>query len=90
MGAIMIRWRSRNTPPSFAVRAIGLVAAAILLWGSSIGGEMVYRGATGINPELLSPSAKQHSHSGHEENGHEPEKDIKKPSNADDNGIRQP
>lgn len=90
IGATVIRWRSRDASPQLAARAIGLIAAALLTWGSSVGGEMVYRGATGINPALLAPSAKQHSHSGHEENKHEPETDIKKPTNADDNGIRQP
>lgn len=90
MGAILIRWRSRNAPRPLAARAIGLLAAGILLWGSSIGGEMVYRGATGINPALLAPSAKQHSHGGHEHDGDESQNDVKRPSNADDNGVRQP
>ena len=88
--AVLVRWRLRNVSPPLAARAIGWVAAGILLWGSSVGGEMVYRGATGINPALLAPSTKQHSHSGHEHNGGEPEKDAKPPTNADDNGVRQP
>ena len=88
--AIVIRWQTRNAPAPIAARAIGLLAAGILLWGSSVGGEMVYRGATGINPALLAPSAKQHSHSGHEHDGDESQKVVKPPTNADDNGVRQP
>ena len=83
--AILIRWRAGNVSPQFAARGFGWLGAAILLWGSSVGGEMVYRGATGIDPALLAPSVQKHSHGEHE---HDP--DVKRPTNKDDNGVRQP
>jgi len=86
---VLIRWRSSGDHPPIAARIIGLIGAAVLLWGSSVGGEMVYRGGTGVNPDVLAPSAKQHSHGGDEHNAHESKKDSKPPTNADDNGVRQ-
>lgn len=85
----LIRWRNNSGEVQTAARVIGMIAASVLIWGSSIGGEMVYRGGTGIDPKALAPSKKQHSRGGEEHNPHGPKKDSKPPTNADDNGVRQ-
>lgn len=83
--AVLIRWRAGSNTRQISARILGWFGAAILLWGSSVGGEMVYRGATGIDPALLAPSVQKHSHGEHV---HEVE--PKPATNSDDNGVRQP
>ncbi|MDL5054129.1 DUF2231 domain-containing protein [Oscillatoria laete-virens NRMC-F 0139] len=85
----IIRWRNSSDEVPTAARLIGVIAASVLIWGSSIGGEMVYRAGTGIDPKALAPFDKQHSHDGEEHNRHGPKQDSKPPTNADDNGVRQ-
>jgi len=52
----IVRWRSRReTTPSWT-RVVALVAALILVFAGYEGGYLVYHGATGIEPQLLSRS----------------------------------
>jgi uncharacterized membrane protein len=83
---VVILIRRRSVQASNLSRGIGLLGTALLVWGSALGGEIVYRGAAGIDPSLLSHEVLEgHSHGGHE---HDP--DSKPATNAEDNGVRQP
>lgn len=90
LGATLIRWRSGNMSSVLLARGIGLVAGAILLWGSSVGGEMVYRGGTGIDPALLKQTDKQHTQGKSDHKAPDSQKNEAPPTNADDNNVRQP
>lgn len=66
---VLVRWRLRQRAPAGVLRITGLVAAGLLVVGSYLGGHLVYRGATGIDPALLSPELRighRHNGEGHE------------------------
>ena len=82
---VLARWRLRQRAPAGVLRITGLVAAGLLVVASYLGGHLVYRGATGIDPSLLSPALREgHHHDGEarEHHGsptqHEPEHDHDK------------
>ncbi len=66
---VLARWRLRQRAPSGVLRITGLVATGLLVVGSYLGGHLVYRGATGIDPSLLSPALQEGHH--HDGEGHE-------------------
>jgi uncharacterized membrane protein len=66
---VLARWRLRERTPSGALRITALVATGLLIFGSYLGGHLVYRGATGIDPSLLSPELREGHH--HDGEGHE-------------------
>jgi ABC-type nickel/cobalt efflux system permease component RcnA len=66
---VLARWRLRKRASAAALRITGLVAAGLLVVGSYLGGHLVYRGATGIDPSLLSPALREGHH--HDGEGHE-------------------
>ncbi|OGS56468.1 MAG: hypothetical protein A3J79_09175 [Elusimicrobia bacterium RIFOXYB2_FULL_62_6] len=66
---VLVRWRLRQRAPAGVLRITGLVAAGLLVVGSYLGGHLVYRGATGIDPSLLSPALREGHH--HDGEGHE-------------------
>lgn len=53
--AAWLRWRARDAPPGFAVRAVGWVAAVVLVIGSGVSGYTVYHGGAGIDAALMKP-----------------------------------
>lgn len=77
----LARWWLRQRAPAGVLRITGLVAAGLLVVGSHLGGVLVYHGATGVDPALLSPAIREgHHHDGeaHERPAsppqHEPER----------------
>lgn len=52
---VLVQWRLRERAPYGALRLTSLVAAGLLVAGSYLGGHLVYRGATGIDPKALAP-----------------------------------
>ncbi len=72
---LVMRWRTRTTQPSLAGRLIGLIATVLLVVGSFLGGQLVYRGGAGVDPELLAPAVREahHHHGGddHDEDDHD-------------------
>lgn len=50
-----IGWRNRRSLLAMPSRIAGWIAAILLTIGSGIGGYIVYHGAAGIEPQLLSP-----------------------------------
>ncbi len=71
----LMRWRMRNTRSSLLARLLGLLAAVLLVVGSYLGGQLVYRGGAGVDPELLAPAVREahHDHGGndHDEDDHD-------------------
>jgi uncharacterized membrane protein len=57
-----IRWRDWNGLPSAGSLAVSLVAVVLLIGAGYLGGHIVYHGAMGIEPNLLSPGLTQHHH----------------------------
>lgn len=49
----IVRFRHRRTDSPNWTRAVGLVAALVLVFAGYVGGHMVYHGATGIEPNVL-------------------------------------
>lgn len=71
-GLAWFRWRRWDAPPALAARAVGWVAAVLLIIGSAIGGYIVYHGGAGIDASIMAP----HLHEGMDPNmdmdkGHE-------------------
>jgi len=66
-------WRTWQTGPAVGVRLLSWVAAVLLVVGSAIGGYIVYHGAAGIDPNLLSRAVREgHMHdAGHAATPHE-------------------
>jgi uncharacterized membrane protein len=54
-----VRWRHLHIPAPAWTRLIGLIAALVLLLAGYVGGHLVYHGATGIEPQLLSPELRE-------------------------------
>ena len=67
---VLARWRLRQRAPAGVLRTTGLVAAGLLVVGSYLGGHLVYRGAAGIDPSLLSPALREGHHHDGEAHGH--------------------
>jgi uncharacterized membrane protein len=60
---VIIRWRDGPALPGPAARGLGLLAAAILLGASYLGGYLTYHGGVGVDPQLLAPEIREgHSH----------------------------
>lgn len=58
-----LRWFHRAQRPSPAVRVTSLIALAILMVAGYLGGQIVYHGGAGIEPELLATEIREgHSH----------------------------
>jgi uncharacterized membrane protein len=55
-GVAIVRWRNWGSAPSPLVRAVGLVAAVVLLVAAYLGGTMVYHGGMGIDPRIMAPA----------------------------------
>jgi len=66
---VLVRWWLRERAPSGLLRITGLVAVGLLVIGAYLGGHLVYRGAAGVDPSLLSPSLQEGHH--HDGEGHE-------------------
>ncbi len=49
------RWPRRDTPPGAPLAVAYLLAAGLLSAGGFLGGHLVYREGTGINPALFAP-----------------------------------
>lgn len=64
------RWRGWRELPSAGSLVVSLVAAGLLIAAGYLGGHIVYHGAMGIEPALLSPRLAQHHHSGTDEEHH--------------------
>jgi uncharacterized membrane protein len=59
--ALLLR-RARPTPP-IASTVLATLAAVLLAVGAHFGGKLVFRGATGVSPELLAPELREgHGH----------------------------
>jgi len=74
---VLVRWwlrqgdqRFASVPAAGASRITGLVAAGLLVVGAYLGGHLVYRGAAGIDPALLSPALREGHHHDGEGHGH--------------------
>lgn len=65
-----IRWRHSLILPTVTVRMVAFIAALLLTVGSAIGGYLVYHGGAGIDPRLLAPQVRQHSHAHGENHEH--------------------
>jgi hypothetical protein len=62
---VLARWWLRQRAPGGVLRITGPVAAGLLIVDSYLGGHLVYRGAAGIDPSLLSPALREgHHHDG--------------------------
>lgn len=63
-GVAWVRWRGWSELPSDGSLVVGLVAVGLLIAAGYLGGHIVYHGAMGVEPHLLSPQLTQHPHSG--------------------------
>jgi uncharacterized membrane protein len=63
-GVAWVRWRGWRELPSVSSLAVSLVAVGLLTAAGYLGGHIVYHGAMGIEPDLLSPQLTQHHRSG--------------------------
>ena len=60
-----LRWRSWSAPPAVGTRLLGWVGALVLIFGSALGGYVVYHGGAGIEADLMSHKLRE----GHEHHG---------------------
>ena len=67
-----MRWRM-PAPPSPGLRIAGAVALALVLFGSYLGGEIVYSGGAGVEPAILAPELQHHTHAREHEPASEPQ-----------------
>ena len=63
-GVAWVRWRGWSELPSIGSLVVSLVAVGLLTAAGYLGGHIVYHGAMGIEPDLLSPRLTQHHQSG--------------------------
>jgi uncharacterized membrane protein len=71
---VIVRWRDGLALPGAASRGLGLLAAAILIVASYLGGDLVYHGGAGVDPQILAPEVREgHSHSHGAEPGSAPD-----------------
>jgi uncharacterized membrane protein len=75
-GLAWVRWRGWQALPSVGSLVVGLVAAGLLTAAGYLGGHIVYHGAMGIEPDLLSPKLTQQPPSAANE--------LKRSSNGDE------
>lgn len=62
-GVAFARWRRRSGQPSLSSRMFGLAAGALLSITGYLGGDIVYHGGAGVDPELLASAVREkHSH----------------------------
>lgn len=59
-GVAWMRWRGWQDLPSAGTLAASVVAVGLLIGAGYLGGHIVYHGAMGVEPELLSPRLTQH------------------------------
>ena len=69
-GVAWVRWRGWRELPSVGSLVAGLVAVGLLTAAGYLGGHIVYHGAMGVEPDLLSPQLTEHHHSGADEVQH--------------------
>jgi uncharacterized membrane protein len=69
-GLSIVRWRSSGVP-STEVRLLGALALVLVLFGAKLGGDIVYEGGAGVNPEILAPEIRGHTHAHGHEHAHE-------------------
>jgi uncharacterized membrane protein len=70
MGVAWQRWRGWNELPSVGSLVVSMVAVGLLTVAGYLGGHIVYHGAMGVEPDLLSPRLTQHHHSGADDARH--------------------
>jgi uncharacterized membrane protein len=66
-------WRTRllPAPPTPGARTCGLTAVAFMVLGGFLGGDIVYHGGAGVDPNILAPEVRTHTHvDGAEASGH--------------------
>jgi len=63
---VIVRWRDGLALPGAASRGFGLLATAILIVGSYLGGNLVYHGGAGVDPQILAPEVREGHHHGEE------------------------
>ncbi len=61
-GVAWVRWRGWTELPSVGSLVVGVVAVGLLTAAGYLGGHIVYHGAMGVEPDLLSPQLTQHHH----------------------------
>jgi uncharacterized membrane protein len=74
-GVAWVRWRGWQELPSVGALVVSVVAIGLLSAAGYLGGHIVYHGAMGIEPDLLSPQLSHHHHgtqhaSGGDSRGH--------------------
>jgi len=69
-GVAWVRWRGWNALPSVGSLAVSLVAVALLTAAGYLGGHIVYHGAMGVEPNLLSTRLTQDHQSGADQEHH--------------------
>jgi len=69
-GVAWVRWRGWGELPSVGLLVLSLVAVGLLTAAGYLGGHIVYHGAMGDEPGLLSPRLTQQHHSGAAEQQH--------------------
>ncbi len=62
-----VRWRGWRELPSGGSLVVGLVAVCLLIAAGYLGGHIVYHGAMGVEPDLLSSRLTKHHHGGTDE-----------------------
>jgi uncharacterized membrane protein len=63
-GVAWVRWRGCGGLPSVGSLLVSVVAVGLLIAAGYLGGHIVYHGAMGVGPDLLSPRLTQHQHAG--------------------------
>src|SRR5262249_61939759 len=61
---VVIRRRDGLALPGAAARGLGLLAAAVLVVGSYLGGVLPYHEGTGVDPRVLAPEIREGHHHG--------------------------
>ena len=59
-----VRWRGWGELPSVGALVVSVVAVGLLTAAGYLGGHIVYHGAMGVEPDLLSPRLAKHHHGG--------------------------
>jgi uncharacterized membrane protein len=63
-GVAWLRWRGWRELPSVGSLVVSVVAVGLLIAAGYLGGHIVYHGAMGVEPDLLSRELTQQHHSG--------------------------
>jgi uncharacterized membrane protein len=72
-----VRWRSRRVLPSAGSLLAGVIAVGLLAAAGYLGGHIVYHGAMGVEPDLLSPQLTEQHHSDTKEAQHASVADLR-------------